>query len=325
MSCTPFRPPAARLEVRAARPSTGPQPHRSSTPYGMATAVLLGWFAAVAACAAASPPSTAGLFVVDDAAILRRLIREGRRLAETHGGARLEDLKHQLESRATAPLSLHFEPTGAPAKPVEQWLPSRREGTVAVVNAYLCDRCDRWHAGAASGFFFTREGLVATCRHVVAGADQGVLFVFTAEGRVLPIQEVVAANAEVDLALLKVPGADHPALPLAEPPPAGAPVFVLSHPDDHFYVLTAGRVARHYLAVQRGSRPHMMGITADFALGSSGGPVFDAAGRVVALAASTDSVYYRETRQVQRDLQMVFKQCIPAVSLRRLAATDPNR
>ncbi|RME92188.1 MAG: serine protease [Verrucomicrobia bacterium] len=266
-----------------------------------------------------APASPTRLFVVDDAAILRRMVREGRRLAEAKETVRLEDLKHQLESRRTARVKLAFESAGAPARPVEQWLPSRRQGTVAVVNAYLCDRCGRWHAAAASGFFVSPDGLVATCRHVVEGAEQGVLFVFTAAGRALPIEEVVAADADVDLALLKVPGDGHPALRLAEPPPTGAPVFVLSHPDDHFYVLTEGRVARHYRAMQRGFRPHMMAITADFALGSSGGPVFDAAGRVVALAASTDSVYYHETRRVQRDLQMVFKQCIPAVSLRRLA------
>jgi hypothetical protein len=42
------------------------------------------------------------------------------------------------------------------------------------------------------------------------------------------------------------------------------------------------------------------------------------------MVASTDSVYYREEDGVQRDLQMVFKQCVPVTALRGLLrAAEP--
>jgi hypothetical protein len=58
-----------------------------------------------------------------------------------------------------------------------------------------------------------------------------------------------------------------------------------------------------------------MSITADFAKGSSGGPVFDEAGNVAGMVASTESVYYDTKNGVRDNLQMVFKNCAPARSL----------
>jgi V8-like Glu-specific endopeptidase len=63
-----------------------------------------------------------------------------------------------------------------------------------------------------------------------------------------------------------------------------------------------------------------MAITADFARGSSGSPVFNECGNVAGVVCSTQSIYYRETRGRQTDLQMVFKQCVPAEQVLKLIA-----
>ena len=55
-----------------------------------------------------------------------------------------------------------------------------------------------------------------------------------------------------------------------------------------------------------------MSVTADFARGSSGAPIFDGLGNVVGMVASTISVYYDDEDGRQKNLQMVLKNCVPA-------------
>ena len=59
-------------------------------------------------------------------------------------------------------------------------------------------------------------------------------------------------------------------------------------------------------------------VTADYARGSSGAPVLNGQGQVVAVVSSTESIYYTEDGQRQRDFQMVFRTCIPTSNLLRM-------
>jgi hypothetical protein len=61
-----------------------------------------------------------------------------------------------------------------------------------------------------------------------------------------------------------------------------------------------------------------MAVTADFGAGSSGGPLLDARGSVTGMVCSTTSVYWEDAKGKAKELQMVFKHCVPAESIRRL-------
>jgi hypothetical protein len=93
-------------------------------------------------------------------------------------------------------------------------------------------------------------------------------------------------------------------------------VFVISHPDGHFYSLTRGYVSRRYLTAK--DRVPRLQITADFAKGSSGAGIFNGRGELAGLVTSTSSIYYNESEGKKENLQMVVKSGVPAESITKL-------
>jgi serine protease Do len=141
----------------------------------------------------------------------------------------------------------------------------------------------------------------------------------TFDGSVYPAESVVCADRHSDLAVLQIPGDDFVPLAIGDEPPVGAAIYVLSHPAGKLFTFTAGIVSRYSSHGRgQGERPRIMTITADFARGSSGGPILDAHGAVVGVARQTKSVYHHPENDTPRRLQMVLKHCAPARALRDL-------
>jgi hypothetical protein len=133
---------------------------------------------------------------------------------------------------------------------------------------------------------------------------------------VWPVEHVVAADAAADVCVLSTPARDQVALPLRPAVAAGERIWCLSNPDHQFGFFSEGLVARRYVQREEGEgeperRTTWLHVTCDFARGSSGAPIVDAAGNVVALAQSTTTVVHDEDA-VPPDTQMVFKTAAPA-------------
>lgn len=185
-------------------------------------------------------------------------------------------------------------------------------GVLVIGDLFKCKKCPRWHVGASSGFMLTESGVCATCYHVVNVPESHTLIAMTGDGRVVAVKEVLAANPNTDVAILRLAGSGFTALPLDTEAPVGASIRVISHPDDHFFTFSEGIVSR-YVSVpleKRAGEVTMMAITADFGAGSSGAPVFNERGGVVGMVNNTQSLYYDPKRG--KDLQMVFKHCLPS-------------
>lgn len=171
-----------------------------------------------------------------------------------------------------------------------------------------------------SGFFLTESGAFATCYHALEG-NLG-LVVMTRDGRVCPVREVMAVDPANDVMILQVEGEGFTPLPVsAAPPSPGAPVWVLSHPNMRYYTLSAGIVSGHFKGVIKRRERTFMNITADFANGSSGAPVLNDGGEVVALAAYTQALYSNGPTP-NGYLQMMLKSCIPASALTNLIKSE---
>ncbi|MDG1854237.1 MAG: serine protease [Verrucomicrobiales bacterium] len=195
----------------------------------------------------------------------------------------------------------------------------RKNGVLCLGNIYKCDRCSNWHGNIAGGFIITKDGLAVTNYHVMKNSKAGAFGAMTIQGEIYPIEKIVASSEKDDLAIVKLKGDKFKPLPIAKSAPVGSDVTVISHPEGRFYTVSRGIISRYYK--QRGGKEKgspRLAITADFAKGSSGSPVFDTSGSVIGVVAATNSIYYNKTEGIERNLQMVVKSCIPSNSILKL-------
>ena len=128
-----------------------------------------------------------------------------------------------------------------------------------------------------------RPGFVVTNAHVVAGVHAPVLD--RGDGEETKAT-VVAFDAGNDVAILKAPGLEGRALPLADPE-RGQPAAILGYPLDGPYVVTAGRLGTTARVAARDAYGRVdvgravVGFRGEVQRGNSGGPVVDRDGSVV--------------------------------------------
>jgi hypothetical protein len=134
-----------------------------------------------------------------------------------------------------------------------------------------------------TGFVVRNDGWIATNLHVIAGAPQ--LVVATPDKREFPVVEVLAADAQRDLALVRIDAQGLGALVLgdSEAVRAGDSVVAIGHPlglEDTVSngLVSAVRVVNPALTVLQ--------ISAPIAPGSSGGPLFSDKGEVIGVATA---------------------------------------
>jgi serine protease Do len=261
------------------------------------------------------PPGGAALSPVDDLAKLRRCQAEAEKLLASNQAVKVPTLISQL-NRTRCRLKL----PQATSQPVSdrEFYERFRPSVLLLGSLYKCDKCSRWHLATACAFPITTTGVCVTNYHVVNEPNHAIMVAMTADNRVLPVKEVLAASRDHDVAILQVEGQDLQPVPLVAGAPVGSHVRLISHPNNQFYTLTEGVVSRYFLGRRGGGTVPLMSITADFAKGSSGAPVFDDQGRVVGMVAATLPIYYIEDKDRHDDLQMVVKRCVPAESILKL-------
>ena len=258
--------------------------------------------------------------MIDDRGLLSELNLHAKQLRDAKDSVKAADLLKQL-NRKQCQLTLQM--SGDKKLNTAEIAERSRKGVLVVSGLYKCQNCPNWHSGAASGFMLTEDGAFCTSYHVVDNAKNDTLVIMTGDGRVAPVVEVLAADKRTDLAILRANGKGFTPLPVTLNPldaPIGGKVRVFSHPNRHFYVLSEGIISRKYLDSTRkeGSR-RMISITADFAKGSSGAPVFNEYGAVIASVNNTQSTYYDVKKDGTKDnLQMVFKNTVSLEHLRTL-------
>jgi S1-C subfamily serine protease len=226
---------------------------------------------------------------------------------------RIQPLRFEHRTCEVQPAFPAQEKLAAPA------LAARAESATLVLGEFspISKKREVSFSVAGGAFIIDPTGICLTSLHVAREKTSRGFCAMTRDGRVFPVRQVLAFEPVNDLAILQLDlpaGVTLTALPLArEPAPIGTSIFVMSHPDNRFFLLSTGHVARHTLWRTDSGVEAFMTVTADFAKGSSGCPVLDERGAVIGIVNNTESIYYDDDgRKKQTDLQMVVKNATPS-------------
>jgi serine protease Do len=281
----------------------------------------LTWFVccllAPATLAHAATPSAPR--VIDDLQLMRRMRAGLSDLADAKKGIGSKELQEAVQK---APRSVEIPLPEPASASVEADYESLIDSVALLGSVYQCGKCDKWHLGGnATAWCLTADGVFVTNYHVFEAARHDLYGICTIDGRVAAVKEILAADRAADVCLFRVDGDGFRPLALGTPAPVGTGVRVISHPKGRFFFQSSGEVARYHLRPARAklAASTWMSITADFAAGSSGGPVVDPAGRVLGMVSSTQSIYYESSgKEPKGPLQMVVKNCVPVAAIRNL-------
>jgi hypothetical protein len=253
--------------------------------------VLVAWTIAL--------PGQTSRFIIDDDSFSDQVVRGGKKLLLEHKLLSLDSLRAQVRAKG---FPLKLLPAAHEKLDPPELCERLRESTLAVGTLYKCPDCGGWHFSSSSGFVAGEGGVVCTCCHVIMEEDDEVkesyLIAADSSGHVFSVQAALAADADADTCLLRIGAPGLRPLPLRTGARAGESVYCLSHPGGYFFMFTQGLIARVNRRTNTDtdesgrsngsqSRPILLlNITPEFAPGSSGAPIVDACGNVVAQVAS---------------------------------------
>jgi hypothetical protein len=235
--------------------------------------------------------------VVDDQGLESKILEGAKLLREEKLTTPLATLRGQLNRRSFA-ITLPAHPARTtPLTPAELFERSR-DGVLIMAAVYSCGECGDPHKDAATAFAIAAD-IAVTNYHVVNrdGQEKGTLIAMTSDGTVYPVSEVLAADQKNDVAIVRLKGATLTPLPLGDYAKVGSEVAVISHPTARYYTFTRGSVSRFSVRRTPSGSATVMETTAQFAPGSSGGPVIDAYGRVVGVVSSISRGEVRSAKQ----------------------------
>ena len=229
-----------------------------------------------------------------------------------------EQLVEQADAEHAYPVSTEVD-SGKRLDPETVYARSR-PGVVVVGGIFKCTKCQHWHARCASGFVIRPDGLILTNLHVVASFGKlEAVGTMTEDGRVFPVKAVIASSRLNDLAVLKVDAEDLRPLPVARDVAVGATVYCLSHPllsggkVNGFYTFSKGMVCGKFtIRNDKQQLVKVLGITAEYGPGSSGGPILNEHGAVVAVACQAIPVFQPEH---EKEVQMVWRLTRPSCGI----------
>lgn len=190
-----------------------------------------------------------------------------------------------------------------------------------------------------TAFAIDEDGICVTNYHVLQDIIQkkelenntdSIYFIMTSDKNIFILDKVLAYSQNNDFAIFKVNTRSEKlqAIPFGKPARVGATAYCISHPAGYFYYLSKGIVARNVAITGEqaaagfnlgGKPPIRMEITADYGIGSSGGPILDQYANLIGIVSSTIAVNSGPVNAIiSGHQQMVIKDAIPVKAITEL-------
>lgn len=259
----------------------------------LAVATLALAFVLAAPAAAPAPPvaPTAEPKFIDDDELYDRFFDELEELAKGQKPLAHKELVAKLKPRAVG-ITPAAKPGDKALAPEEVYKAAVK--SVFVLGSLYPHKDGSWEVGTyATAWVLAPDGVLVSNWHVFEDLNDGEVFgACDRDGTVYPVTDFLGGDKATDVAVFRVAAKGLTPLPVS---PAyaevGSWVGVVGHPGDLFYLYTQGTVTRYSTNKNDdGTRGRWMGITAEFASGSSGSPVLDKFGAVVGMSALTLSI-----------------------------------
>lgn len=229
----------------------------------------------------------------DDTELLDRFTRKLGDQVKAGKSLNAADLKKATDEDRPTKLTA-LKPGDKPLSAEE--LAERVTPSVFLFGSVIGDKKNGYEDGRlATAWAVAADGVLVTNRHVFEQIEDNEFYgAMNHKGEVFPLVEVLAIDKGRDVAVVRIAATGLTPLPLAAAPAkVGSWVGVLGHPGDRYFTFTQGHVSRYSTYKEDdGTRTRWMSITADYAYGSSGSPVVDRFGNVVAIAALTENIDY---------------------------------
>lgn len=169
-------------------------------------------------------------------------------------------------------------------------------------------------SASASGFFITADGVAVTNYHAVKKTMYA--FATTNDGSRYPVSTVLFADADRDLAVIRVDGGGRqfPCLPMrgAETVASGDAVYAIGSPLGLSNSISDGIVAnRSRLVPQAGSPDPYIQVTAAISSGSSGGALINEYGEAIGITTATFAYGQNLNLAVPLDLALTVDLAAP--------------
>lgn len=234
----------------------------------------------------------------DQYAVLLKKALALRELGKLTPGERLKHNFREPEPgliRTVAPRTAPLDPTllARRAREIRLW----------IMALYICPKCSDWHLRDFAAAYAVAPDVLVTCEHAFSqgikhqpeeGFKESYLVVRDSQNRLVGVKSILAVNAVMDAALVRVDPPNLIPVPLNDQLAPGDPVFCYSDPLGQTGYFSDGILNRFYWRSDRRGSPDSLeqlsylrvNFGTDWAPGSSGAPILDQCGNVAGHVSS---------------------------------------